>query len=312
MPHTNRIAISVALLLMVAVLVLAGCAPKPTAEVIREIVEVTRVVERVITAAPTTVEHTPTPISPPSLSISVGPYDNVLVIGMDESLDGLVDTLQSAGFTVHALEGILTPDVVSQYGVILFCNRADFGDGEVSLLKDWIQAGGGALFLHILWGSAHNPSGQGWREAANAVLASVAGIRVDDSGIQDPENEAGEGRRFTEQIHAHPATAGVRRIVFDNDDFSVTPINPNDPKITILVTGEKDAHNDYYRHKPPIAVAAEASQGPVLSLVLSPVEGLPKGRVIAIGCRAAFASDINMGDNQLFALGAVEWLARRR
>ncbi len=296
MQHTNRIATSVALLFMVAVLVLAGCAPQPTAEVIRETVEVTRVVERVVTATPTTVEHTPTPISPPSLSISVGPYDNVLVIGMDESLDVLVDTLQSARFTVHALEGILTPDVVSQYGVILFCNRADFGDGEASLLKDWIQAGGGALFLHILWGSEHNPSGQGWREAANAVLASVAGIRVDDSGIQDPENEAGEGRRFTEQIHTHPTTAGVRRIIFDDGDFSVTPINPNDSKVTILVTGEEDAYNNYHRQKPPIAVAAEASQG----------------RVIAIGCRAAFASDINMGDNQLFALRAVEWLARRR
>jgi len=297
MPHTNRIATSVALLLMATVLVLAGCAPRPTAEVIRETVEVTRVVERVITAAPTTVELTPTPLSPPQLSISVGPYDNVLVVGMDESLDGLVDTLQSAGFTVHGLDGILTPDVVSQYGVILFCNRADFGDGEVSLLKDWIQAGGGALFLHILWGSAHNPSGQGWREAANAVLASVAGIRVDDSGIQDPENEAREGRRFTEQIHTtHPATAGVRRIVFDDGDFSVTPINSNDPKVTRIVTGEEDAYNNYHRQKPPIAVAAEASQG----------------RAIAIGCRAAFASDINMGDNQLFALRAVEWLARRR
>lgn len=296
MPHTNRIATSVALLFMVAVLVLVGCVTQPTAEVIRETVEVTRVVERVVTATPTTVEHTPTPISPPSLSISVGPYDNVLVIGMDESLDGLVDTLQSAGFAVHALEGILTPDVMSQYGVILFCNRADFGDGEASLLKDWIQAGGGALFLHILWGSEHNPSGQGWREVANAVLVSVASIRVDDSGIQDPENEDGEGHRFTEQIHTHPATAGVRRVVFDDGDFSVTPISPNDPKVTILVAGEEDAHNDYYTHKPPIAVAAEASQG----------------RVIAIGGRAAFASDINMGDNQLFALRAVEWLARRR
>ena len=304
MQHTNRVATSVALLLMVAVSVLAGCAPRPTAEVIRETVEVTRVVERVVTAAPTTVELTPIPLSPPQLSISVGTYDNVLIIGMDESLDGLVDTLQSAGFTVDALEGLLTPDVVSQYGVILFCNRADLGAGEGSLLKDWIQAGGGALFLHILWGSAHNPSGQGWREAANAVLVSVAGIRVDDSGIQDPENEAGEGRRFTEQIHTHPTTAGVRRVVFDDGDFSVTPINPNDRKVTILVTGEKDAHNDYYKQKPPIAVAAEASQGPVLSL--------PKGRVIAVGCRAAFASDINVGDNQRFALGVVEWLARRR
>lgn len=158
MQHTNRIATSVALLLLAAVLVLAGCAPKPTGEVIRESVEVTRVVEIVVTATPTTVEHTPTPISPPPLSISVGSYHNVLVIGMDESLNSLVDTLQSAGFTVHALEGILTPDVVSRYGVILFCNRADFGDGETALLRNWIQAGGGALFLHILWGSAHNPS----------------------------------------------------------------------------------------------------------------------------------------------------------
>ena len=296
MQHANRSATSVALLLMATALVLAGCVSRPTAEVIREIVEVTRVVERVVTAAPTTVELTPTPLSPPQLSISVGPYDNVLIIGMDESLDGLVDTLQSAGFTVDALEGLLTPDVVSQYGVILFCNRADLGAGEGSLLKDWIQAGGGALFLHILWGSAHNPSGQGWREAANAVLVSVAGIRVDDSGIQDPENEAGKGRRFTEQIHTHPTTAGVRRVVFDDGDFSVTPINPDDSKITILVTGKEDAYNDYHRQKPPIAVAAEAG----------------RGRVIAIGCRAAFASDINMGDNQRFALGVVEWLARRR
>jgi hypothetical protein len=254
------------------------------------------VVERVVTATPTTAEYTPTPISLPTLSVSVGSYDNVLVIGMDESLNSLVDTLQSAGFTVHVLEGILTPGTVSKYGVILFCNRADLRGGEVSLLKDWIQAGGGALFLHILWGSAHNPSGQGWRKAANAVLTSVAGIRVDDSGIQDPANEAFEGRRFTRQIHAHPATDGVRRIVFEDDDFSVTPINLDDPKVTILVTGEEDAHNDYYRHKPPIAVAAEANQG----------------RVIAIGCRAAFAWDINMGDNQLFALRSVEWLARRR
>ena len=296
MQHTSRITTSVALLSLVAVLVLAGCAPEPTPEVIREVVEVTRVVERVVTAAPTTVEHPPTPISLPALSISVGSYDNVLVIGMDESLNSLVDTLRSDGFTVHAVEGILTPDVVSQYGVILFCNRADLGSGEVSLLKAWIQAGGGALFLHILWGSAHNPSGQGWREAANAVLTSVAGIRVDDSGIQDPENEAGEGRRFTEQIHVHPAIDGVRRIVFADHDFSVTPINQNDPKVAILVTGEKDAYNDHYRHKPPIAVAAEANQG----------------RVIAIGCRAAFAWDINMADNQLFALRVVEWLARRR
>jgi len=215
---------------------------------------------------------------------------------MDESLNGLVDTLQGAGFAVHTLSGLLTPDVVSRHGVILFCNRADLGDGEVSLLKNWIQAGGGALFLHILWGSAHNPSGQGWRKAANAVLTPVAGIRVDDSSIQDPTNEAFEGRRFTRQIHAHPATDGVQRIVFDDDDFSVTPINPNDPRITILVTGEEDAHNNTYSHKPPIAVAAEANQG----------------RVIAIGCKAAFAWDINMADNQLFALRAVEWLARRR
>jgi len=296
MQHTNRIATSATLLLLVAVLLLAGCAPQPTAEVIRETVEVTRVVERVVTATPTTAEHTPTPISPPPLSISVGPYDDVLVIGMDDSLNSLVDTLQSAGFTVHALEGVLAPDVVSQSGVILFCNRADFGDGEVSLLKDWIQAGGGALFLHILWGSAHNPSGQGWREAANAVLTSVAGIRIDDSGIQDRENEAGEGRRFTEQIHAHPATAGVRRFVFDDGDFSVTPINPNDSKVTILVTGEEDAYNSYYTQKPPMAVAAQAGQG----------------RVIAIGCRAAFASDINVGDNRRLALGVVEWLAHKR
>ena len=296
MQHTNRITTSAVLLLVIAIPVLAGCAPKPTAEVVRETVEVTRVIERVVTATPTTAEHTPTPIPLPTLSVSVGSYDNVLVIGMDESLNTLVDTLQSAGFTVHALEGILTPGTMSRYGVILFCNRADFGDGEVSLLKNWIQAGGGALFLHILWGSAHNPSGQGWRQAANAVLASVAGIRVDDSGIQDPENEAGGGRRFTEQINSHPATAGVGRIVFDDDDFSVTPINPDDPKVTILVTGEEDAHNDYYRHKPPMAVAAEAN----------------RGRVIAIGCRAAFAWDINLGDNQLFAQRAVEWLARRR
>jgi hypothetical protein len=296
MQPTTRIVTSVALLFMAAGIVLAGCTPKPIPEVVRETVEVTRVIERVVTATPAAAEPTPMPIPLPTLSVSVGSYDNILVIGMDESLDSLVDTLQSAGFTVHALEGILTPGTMSRYGVILFCNRADFGDGEVSLLKNWIQAGGGALFLHILWGSAHNPSGQGWRQAANAVLTSVAGIRVDDSGIQDPENEAGEGRRFTEQIHTHPATAGVGRIVFDDDDFSVTPINPDDPRITILVTGEEDAHNNYYSHKPPIAVAAEAN----------------RGRVIAIGCRSAFAWDINMGDNQLFALGAVEWLARRR
>ncbi len=296
MPHSNRIATSAALLFMAAALVLAGCAPEPTAEVVRETVEVTRVIERVVTATPATAEHTPTPMPLPTLSVSVGSYDSVLVIGMDESLNSLVDTLQSAGFTVHALEGILTPGTMSKYGVILFCNRVDFGDGEVSLLKSWIQAGGGALFLHILWGSAHNPSGQGWREAANAVLASVVGIRVDDSGIQDPENEAEGGRLFTEQINSHPATAGVGRIIFDDDDFSVTPINADDPRITVLVTGEEDAHNDYYRHKPPMAVAAEANQG----------------QVIAIGCRSAFAWDINMGDNQLFALGAVEWLARRR
>ncbi len=215
---------------------------------------------------------------------------------MDDSLNSLVDTIQSTGFAVHDLEGILAPDVVSQYGVILFGNRADLGVGETALLKDWIQAGGGALFLHILWGSAHNPSGQGWREAANAVLTPVAGVRVDDSGIQDPRNETWEGRRFTEQIHTHPATDGVRRIVFSDNDFSVTPTNPNDPKVTILVTGEEDAHNDYYTHNPPMAVAAEARQG----------------RVIAIGCRTAFAWDINAGDNQLFALRAVEWLARRR
>jgi len=296
MPHTNRIATSVALLLLTVGLVLAGCAPKPTPEVVRETVEVTRVVEKVVTAAPTTAEHTPTPTSLPTLSISVGSYDHVLVIGMDESLNSLVDTLQGAGFTVQVLEGILTPGTVSRYGVILFCNRVDLGDGEVSLLRNWIRAGGGALFLHILWGSAHNPSGQGWRKAANAVLTPVAGIRVDDSGIQDPVNEAFEGRRFTRQINAHPATDGVRRIVFDDDDFSVTPINPSDPKVAILVTGEEDAYNNYYRHKPPIAVAAEANQG----------------RVMAIGCKAAFAWDINMGDNQLFALRSVEWLARRR
>ena len=296
MPHTRRIVNSVALPLLVAVLLLAGCAPEPTPEVIRETVEVTRVVVRVVTATPTTAEYTPTPFPPPTLSVSVGPNDNVLVIGMDESLNTLVDTLQSAGFAVHTLSGLLTPDVVSRYGVILFCNRADLGDGEAALLKDWIQAGGGALFLHIGWGSAHNPSGKGWREAANAVLAPVAGIRVDDSGIQDPKNEAGGGRRFTKQIHAHPATAGVQRVIFDDNDFSVTPINPNDPRISILVRGEEDAHNDYYTHKPPIAVAAEVNGG----------------RVIAIGCRAALAGDIGMGDNQLLALQAVEWLAHRR
>ena len=296
MQHTRRIVSSVALLLLVAVLLLAGCAPEPTPEVIRETVEVTRVVVRVVTATPTTAEYTPTPFPPPTLSVSVGPNDNVLVIGMDESLNTLVDTLQSAGFAVHTLSGLLTPDVVSRHGVILFCNRADLGDGETALLRDWIQAGGGALFLHIGWGSAHNPSGQGWREAANAVLTPVAGIRMDDSGIQDPTNEAGGGRRFTKQIHAHPATDGVRRVIFDDNDFSVTPINPNDPGITILVRGEEDAHNDYYTHKPPIAVAAEVNGG----------------RVIAIGCRAALAGDISMGDNQLLALQAVEWLAHRR
>jgi hypothetical protein len=296
MEYAKRVATSVALLLLLTVLVLAQCAPRPTPKVIHEIVEVTRVVEKVVTATPSEAEHTPTPVSLPTLSISIGSYDSVLVIGMDESLNSLVDTLQSAGFTVHALEGMLTPQVVAQHGVILFCNRVDLGDGETALLKNWIQAGGGAMFLHIRWGSAHNPSGQHWREAANAVLTSVAGIRVDDSGIQDPKNEAWEGRRFTRQIHAHPATDGVRSIVFDDGDFSITPINPNDPRITILVTGEKDAYNDYYRHKPPIAVAGEAN----------------RGRVIAMGCRTALASDINMGDNRLLALRAVEWLARRR
>ena len=296
MEHINRIISTAALLSIVVIPALGGCASKPTAEVVRETVEVTRVVERVVTAAPLTAEQAPTPISPPSLSISVGSNDNILVIGMDDSLDVLVDTLQSAGFAVHTLDGILTPDVVSQYGVILFCNRADFGEGEVSLLRDWIQAGGGALFLHILWGSAHNPSGQGWREATNAVLTSVAGIRVDDSGIQDPGNEAGASRRFTKQIHAHAATDGVERIVFGDDDFSITSIRPDDPRVTILATGEEDAFNRYYDRKPPLAVAAEADQG----------------RVIAVGCRTAFASDISMADNQRFALGVVEWLARRR
>jgi len=296
MQHANRITTSVALLLMVTALVLEGCAPKPTPEVIRETVEVTRVVERVVTAAPVTVTHTPTPISLPTLSVSVGSRDSVLVIGMDDSLSSLVNTLQGAGFDVQALEGILTPTLVSRYGVILFCNRATLRDGEIALLRDWIQAGGGALFLHILWGSAYNPSGQGWRKAANAVLVPGAGIQVDDSGIQDPENEIGEGHRFTEQIHTHPATDGVQKIVFQDEDFSVTPINPDDPKVTILVTGEKQAYNDLYRRNPPLAAAAEAGQG----------------RVIAIGCRAALASDINMGDNRLFALRAVEWLAGRR
>ena len=296
MQRTNRIVSSVALLLVVAASVLAGCAPQQTPEVIRETVEVTRLIERVVTATPTTAEQRPTPLSPPALSISVGSYDNVLVIGMDDSLNSLVDVLQDAGFMVHTLEEILTPDVVSQYGVILFCNRADFGDGEVALLRNWIQEGGGALFLPILWGTAHNPSGQGWRKAANAVLTSVAGIRVDDSSVQDPRNEDKEGHLFTEQILAHPSTEGVRRIVFSDNDSSVTPLNPNDPQVAILVTGEEGAHNDYYTHNPPIAVAAEASQG----------------RVITIGCRAALASDINLGDNRLFALGAVEWLAGRK
>jgi hypothetical protein len=296
MQYTRRIVNSVTLPLLVAILLLAGCAPEPTPEVIRETVEVTRVVVRVVTATPTTAEYTPTPFLPPTLSVSVGPHDNVLVIGMDESLNALVDTLQGAGFTVHTLSGLLTPGVVSRYGVILFCNRADLGDGETTLLTDWIQAGGGALFVHIGWGSAHNPSGQGWREAANAVLTSVAGIRVDDRGIQDPKNEAEGGRHFTRQIHAHPATDGVRRVIFQDNDFSVTPINPNDPRITILVSGEEDAYNDYYTHKPPIAVAAEVNGG----------------RVIAMGCRAALAGDISMGDNQLLVLQAVEWLAHRR
>jgi hypothetical protein len=296
MQHTRRIVNSVALPLLATVLLLAGCAPKPTPEVIRETVEVTRVVVRVVTATPTTAEYTPTPFPLPALSVSVGPYDSVLVIGMDKSLNSLVDTLQGAGFAVHTLSGLLTPDVVSRYGVILFCNRLGLGDGEVALLKDWIRAGGGAMFLHIGWGSAHNPSGQSWREAANAVLSSVAGIKVDDSGIQDPKNEAWGGRLFTRQIHAHPATDGVRTVVFDDNDSSVTPINPNDPRIVILVRSEEDAYNDYYTHKPPIAVAAEVNDG----------------RVIAIGCRAALAGDIGMGDNQLLALQVVEWLAHRR
>ncbi len=289
---------SAGLLLVAAILALAGCAVEPTPEATREVVEVTRVVERVVTATLPAAKDTPTPIPLPALSISVGSYDNVMVVGMDESLDGLVDALQSAGFTISTLQGVLTPRAMSQCGIILFCNRLYLGEGEAELLKAWIRAGGGAMFLHTRWGSAHNPSGQRWREAANAVLTPVAGIRVDDRGIRDPKNRAWGDRLFTEQIHAHPATEGVRRIIFGDDDFSVTPINPQDPQITLLVTGEEDAYNDYYPHSPPLAVAAEVAS-----------EDLPHGRVVAVGSRTALAEDIGRGDNRLFALQAVEWLA---
>ena len=251
------------------------------------------------TIAPTpiqTPESTPTPAATPaSVGTTVGPYQNVLLFQLSVPYyTTATDVLHEKGYTVDSLEGAteLDEELLAQYGTLVIRSRY-LTENEAPVLTEWLQAGGGALFLV-------EPGIQG-ETLTNSMLSPLCGIEVNNDNVKDPANKFLYGLQegiLTTVIQEHPATRNVNELAFFTVD-GLPSLKVTDDRAETIVEGEQDCYSIFYTHNPPLAAAAECGQGRIVV-----VTGSGDRYSFTFGDRC-----ISIADNQAFLLDIINWLA---
>ena len=257
-------------------------------------------------------ETVPTPTSTPTSALpTVGSFENVLLIGdfwlspkqlpsgwsPGNRWDDASHLLQVEGFKVHSSESTsITRELLADYGIVVIGRNPPLLTDEMTLIVDWIEAGGSALF------AIHSCSDCSFGDTDfNSMLLPLYGIQVNDDAVTDPIHisDSGSilGNIYTGVINEHLTTQNVSKLEFM--DFQQLPsLKLSDDNTETIVQGEKDAYSEYYTSNPPLAAAAEHKGGRV---------------IVVTGSWYHTFSDriIEFSDNQLFFLNIINWLAHK-
>ncbi len=202
----------------------------------------------------------------------------------------VVAALEEKGYSVHPLEGYgeLDTGIPEQYG-ILIARSASLSPEEVPVVMDWVEAGGGVLFLV--------EKGLTSVTIANSVLTPLCGIQVNNDNVADPEHRFPYGRQqalYATPAGEHPTTRNVSELGFLTTD-GLQSLTVAAGGAQVIVDGAQSAYSVIHPSNPPLAAAAESGQGRVV--VVSGVETFSDGIV-------------GYGDNLLFLENIASWLAR--
>ena len=245
--------------------------------------------------------------------------DNLSTSGGNHGWGQLRNALQGAGFVVEQItegsetesgpaDGIhvdLETINLSQYDVLVFgSNNAVYDTAAVDAFDDYIQAGGGALFI------SDANFGRDWADASDSdqQFLDRLGIEVhQDQGTYVVGNQAGEIR-----LPSHPIFSGVAS--FDGEGVSPFHIAQTITGVDVqLLAG---AEGITRLNQPPFggnSRGPSVNTGPADASVIAATLG--NGRVVGHFDRNTFfntngaGTNITRFDNQLYAINLFGWLA---
>jgi len=201
---------------------------------------------------------------------------------------GLISLLNSAAYTTDVLTGPVTPSALTGYDVILVpVAQIPFSEAELSALREFVQAGGGALILTD-WGPDNS-----WSAAGASISATFAIVPDQNSVVDSTGNEWIVFSKSDGTVKDHLTT----RRVSDVQAFAMTSLQG--PGTPVVVTSSLMSPA-----AAPVAIAGSLGNGRYVVLGDSNwfgVDIIPKtGRAV---------DGLKVLDNRRFALNTIDWLA---
>ncbi|HEU4747150.1 MAG TPA: DUF4350 domain-containing protein [Gemmatimonadaceae bacterium] len=256
----------------------------------------------------------------PAYAVGTGP-----VILIDEGHSNLktstggyfpfAELLRRDGYIVRGSPGFVTAETIRGASVLVSASaREPFNDAEVSLLQDWVKAGGAILLIvdHPP-GSRADAFGTPLRNVIEAArnLADAFGIRLRNAAARDPRRTPSGRlvfRRSDGTLVNHAITRGIDSVAtFGGSSFQLEV--PGEP---LLVFGP-GVYAYPQRNEPNPLPLQGNFQGAVLQF--------GKGRVAAFAEAAMFSAQLSgpsrspmgmnapiAGQNAAFLLNLLHWL----
>lgn len=231
------------------------------------------------------------------------PVSVLVVLGTGGTSNFAIDPevakdLAAKGYLVRTVDDRepLTTDYLRQFNAVVVVGLRDFNGGgyygvggtsllntakNVSLIQQYVQDGGGLLFVPVMAGAGSQVA-----DTYNEALAPFK-LRVGWETVRDDANQFKDKTLdnyfWTRNIAASPVTAGVKALAYPgqlmrwDDAYPCNPLFPDDPAWTAVVRGEKTSQgvrNVSYKWAP-----ADAGAAPVLAAVRQ----AGKGRVAVVG-----------------------------
>jgi ABC-type uncharacterized transport system involved in gliding motility auxiliary subunit len=238
---------------------------------------------------------------------TMGHGEHAIADDTERGLKLFVDSLKSEGYQVDEILLAEHKEMPSDASTVVVAGpAAAFNDGEVKLLKSWVEKGGKLVAMI-------DPGAQIGLESAFAEW----GIRVGNDEVIDPEAQNPEiaiAQSYAEHPITQPRSSpfalatifpvarSVSRVAQPSDDWTVTELAKTGDRAwgeTSSIANGKVAFDAGKDLKGPVPLAAAATKG------------VSETRVVVVG-NSLFAANgyFRLSGNKDFALNAVSWAAK--